>query len=105
MLILLITFMLLLYFLAKSKNLVKHYAEDLGFVYLSASDKKEFTKNIDKFMSEKSNKPIIFEVFTNSQDESDALKTINNLEKNIKSVAKDILGEKGIKIVKKLIGK
>ena len=56
-------------------------------------------------MSEKSNKPIIFEVFTNSQDESDALKTINNLEKNIKSVAKDILGEKGIKIVKKLIGK
>lgn len=89
----------------KSKNLVKHYAEDLGFVYLSASDKKEFTKNIDKFMSEKSNKPIIFEVFTNSQDESDALKTINNLEKNIKSVAKDILGEKGIKIVKKLIGK
>ena len=89
----------------KSKSLVKHYAEDLGFYYLSADNKKDFIKNVEKFIGESSNKPIIFEVFTTPEDESEALKKINNLDVNIKSIAKDILGEKGKKIVKKILGK
>jgi len=40
----------------------KGWVESLGFTYLSAKNKKEFEKNIKKFVS-KSNKPIFFETF------------------------------------------
>lgn len=73
----------------KSKELVKHYAQDLGFEYISAENKKEFLKNVDYFTSsDKYNKPIIFEIFTNSKDESDALKIINNLKTTFGDTAK-----------------
>lgn len=87
----------------KSDKLVKHYAEDLGFEYLSASNKKEFTKGLLKFTTTKSEKPILFEVFTDPKDESDALDSIYNIEKDIKSVAKKMLGVKGKKIIKKIV--
>lgn len=87
----------------KSRELVKHYAEDLGFEYLSASNKEEFSQNIDLFTKEEVDKPIIFEVFTNPEDESIALKQINNLEITAKGVVKNIIGEKGIKFAKKML--
>lgn len=89
----------------KSKDLVKHYAEDLGFKYISACTKNEFIKNVDEFIDEKSDKPIIFEIFTDAEDESNALKMINNLEKNGKSAIKDIVGEKNIRKLKKILRK
>lgn len=89
----------------KSDKLVKHLAEDLGFEYITADNKKDFLKNIDYFTDSKQTKPIIFEVFTNYEDESNAIKQMNNLEFNAKNVAKKILGEKGIKFVKKIIKK
>lgn len=89
----------------KSKSLVKHYAEDLGFQYISASNKKEFHQNIDLFISNKSEKPILFEIFTNAEDESKALKDIHCIKRNLKSIAYDILGEKGKKTIKKILKK
>lgn len=89
----------------KSHDLVKHYSLDLGFTYLSASSKEEFTDNIDKFISLDSKKPILFEIFTDSADESSALKKINNLDITAISVAKKIVGDKGIKSIKKMLGK
>lgn len=93
----------------KSKDLVKHYAEDLGFEYLSASNKKEFSKNMDIFVSEQSKKPILFEVFTDEKNESDALKMLYSLEKstkaNMKNMAKKVLGERGKATIKKILGK
>lgn len=65
----------------KSKNLVKNYAENLGFEYISANNKDEFLNNINYFTSDKLlNKPIIFEIFTNSDEESDALFKIRNIK-------------------------
>lgn len=91
---------------SKSRDLVKHYAEDLGFNYISADNKKDFLKNLDEFVSDNSKKPVLFEVFTDSEDESNALKMIYNLEGDvIRSAAKKILGNKGKKIVKKLLRK
>lgn len=90
----------------KSKELVKHYAEDLGFEYLSATSKQEFLKKLPRFTAEKNNKPVLFEVFTNSEDESKALETIYHLDGGgAKSVAKKLLGTKGKKIVKKILKK
>ena len=81
----------------KSSNLVKHYAEDLGFHYLSASSKEEFLEQIDGFVSAKSDKPLLFEVFTNDYEESDALKEVCNLDKSPKTMTK--------KLIKKIIRK
>lgn len=92
----------------KSKDLVKHYSVDLGFEYICASNKTEFEKNITKFLSDENNKPILFEVFTDSKLESEALKIINNLivpEDNIKNKIKRVIGEKNIKKIKRIIGK
>ena len=88
---------------SKSRDLVRHFATDLGFEYLSAENKEEYLFHLDYFVTTKKlEKPIIFEVFTNSEEESFALQTIRNLiidpkEKRVKdllSVTKKALGKK-----------
>jgi 2-succinyl-5-enolpyruvyl-6-hydroxy-3-cyclohexene-1-carboxylate synthase len=64
----------------KSRNLVRHYAEDLGFEYITASNKEEFLSNITHFTKESFNTPIVFEVFVNDSDEAKALNIIHNRE-------------------------
>ncbi len=67
----------------KSSLLIKNYSENLGFEYISASSKQEFDKVLDDFVfSQKKNQSIIFEVFTNNEDESNALKKINFMSTN-----------------------
>ena len=75
----------------------------MGFEYLSAENKEEYLFHLDYFVTTKKlEKPIIFEVFTNSEEESFALQTIRNLiidpkEKRVKdllSVTKKALGKK-----------
>ena len=64
----------------KSYNLVRHYAEDLGYDYISASTKEEFLSVYKKFVDKQQHeRPLIFEVFTNHVDESNALKAINTI--------------------------
>lgn len=84
----------------QSPHLVKHYAEDLGFIYMKASNKEEFRKNLLPFVDPNVNKqPMLFEVFTQTSDEINALNTIRHLEVNqksmlkskLKSVAKDVI--------------
>lgn len=92
----------------KSPLLVKHYAEDLGFRYLSASDKDEFSQNIYEFTNPNiSDKPIIFEVFTSNENESDALKMVYTLLEDkrvmMKTRIRKILGEKATNFIKKFI--
>jgi 2-succinyl-5-enolpyruvyl-6-hydroxy-3-cyclohexene-1-carboxylate synthase len=94
----------------KSFDLLKHYAMDLGYEYLSASNKEEFLNVVDRFLTpEITDKPIIFEVFTNTEDESDALELMLNYaeepNQKVKKIAKDILGEKGFSFIKKTLGK
>lgn len=92
----------------KSPQLVKHYTEDLGYRYLSAKSKDEFLRVIDEFLDDtKIDESIVFEVFTDSKDESDALKIVyNTLEDSqvlLKNKIKAVLGEKATNFVKKLI--
>lgn len=98
----------------KSTKLVKHYAEDLGFEYISATNKDEYLSQIDRFVSkEKTNKPMLFEVFTNSDDESKALKMISNtisdpktkIKNTIIDTAKQVLGEGAVQQIKNVIKK
>lgn len=98
----------------KSYKLVKHYAEDLGFEYLTASNKQEYLKQLDIFCNPKRReKPIIFEVFTNNEDEDKALHIMRNLgttkcsmiKKAAKNTVKEVIGDKRVQSLKKLIRK
>ena len=63
----------------KSPDLVKHFAQDLGFTYLTASNKDEFIELMPKFTDSERNKSIILECFINPPEESYALKALNTL--------------------------
>ena len=94
----------------KSKNLVKHYAEDLGFEYFSASNKEEYLNIVDKItLPTLTEKPMLVEIFTTDTDESNALKIMCTLKKDtntlIKDKVKNIIGPKNIQKLKKIIKK
>ncbi len=94
----------------KSKELVKHYAQDLGFEYLSAETKDEFLSKIDYFISQTGyERSIIFEVFTDAKHEDLALKTITNLKTSIsgktKKTLKEVLSPKTKQAIKNIIKK
>lgn len=96
----------------KSKHLVKHYAEDLGYTYLSADSKESLLEEMKIFlMAEALPNPIIFEVFTDSNDESEAIKILRNLLNNrqkdpiqaVKKLIRGAIGTKGRNMIKSLI--
>ncbi len=100
----------------KSPELLKHYAQDLGFQYLSATDKKSFFVAMKEFTAiEHKEKPMFFEVFIDEQEDVSALDLIQSLadfsesEQNVikktKKIAKNILGRKGVKISQKIMRK
>lgn len=89
----------------QSPTLVRHYAEDLGYEYLSASTKEEFDQVYSRFVTpELTEKPMIFEVFTKVEDENEALYQIYNIEmskKNkMKQAIKEVVGDDIIKFGK-----
>lgn len=99
----------------KSKSLVKHYVTDLGFDYICSNNKEEFNQVYERILSPAvTDKPIFFEVFTNNKDDSDALEVIISLDKVIKvddikvkiqQTAKQVLGNKGVNLIKKVLKK
>lgn len=91
----------------KSKDLVCHFAEDLGFEYLSASNKDEYLAVLPRFTQpELTDRPMLLEVFTEDVMENEALEAIRNLEVSvsgcIKNIAKNVIGPKGIQVIKKI---
>jgi 4-alpha-glucanotransferase len=83
-------------------------AEDLGYRYLSASNKADFLNALSVFVDPMVSDSLILECFTMPQDESDALYAIEHIAKPeggeaVKELAKNILGNKGIGILKKVI--
>lgn len=64
----------------KSKDLVKNFTTNLGFEYLSANNKADFSKAAERFISLEEKSAFVFEVFTESKCESDAINLISNLD-------------------------
>lgn len=92
----------------KSQTLIKNYAESLGFEYISASNKEEFEAVYKRFINpEVTGKPMVFEAFTDSDDESEALRIMHRLEVDSEGRAKNMLkkavGQKGFDIIKKVV--
>lgn len=92
-----------------SRTLVRDYVRNLGMEYLSAETKDEFYQKMDMFVEPKISKSLVFEVFTKDIDENEALKLITSIgkmegiKKDIKSGIRDVVGEKGVNIIKKMI--
>lgn len=64
----------------KSRDVVRHYAQDLGFEYLAAENKNEFNENMKRFLIEEiTERPMLLEIFTDDVHENEALKLIRNL--------------------------
>lgn len=94
----------------KSRTLVKHFAEDLGFDYITASTKEEFNLLYERFINtELSEKSILFEVFTDDEDEREAFNMMSSIDVSnslrVKQLAKQVLGQSGTKIVKRIISR
>ena len=101
----------------KSNTLIKHYSENLGYEYLTANNKKSFLSVADRFLTpEITERPMLFEVFTDTQEESDALEHILNfvegrdmsnlllkIKTATKSVIREALGDNRIKAIKDFV--
>ena len=79
-------------------------------LYLSANNKETFEGSVKRFLSMKDvRKPMVFEVFTERQDESNALEQLLNVQTSIKyqlvekskKVLKNILSENSIRAIRK----
>lgn len=86
----------------------KGWSENCGFKYLSASNKEEFQMVKNEFVGS-SDKPVILEIFTDEDDEPIAMQTLisaNRIETSsgkLKSAIANIVGETGIKVIKKIL--
>lgn len=96
----------------KSNTLVKDYAENLGYKYLTASNKDEFNHSVKEFFSTNPcDKPILFEVFTETDDESNALEMVLNtivdpkavIKQKVKKIVKEVLPDSAVKVIKKTV--
>ena len=99
------------YICAKGHNgSAKGWAENCGFKYISASSKDEFNTVYKSFVSE-CKQPMLFEVFTDSHREPEAVEAflspnkIINAEAKLKHVVGAVLGEKGVGFIKKIVRK
>ncbi len=93
-----------------SPDLVKGYAEALGLDYLAFRGKQESAQIAARLLSpEQAARPLLVEAFVDAEDESNALKTIKNLESNLsgdaKHMVKNLLGPTKVRALKRVLGK
>lgn len=87
----------------KSKDIVKNIAAGWGYKYMKAENKEEFLNMLPLFLSpiNSTNEPIIFEVYTTTENEDAAfhlMRSIDKIEKTsymkMKDKIKTVIGEK-----------
>lgn len=99
----------------QSRSLVKNMAQSLGFDYLSASNKDDFQSQLEAFLQPSiGERSVIFEVFTDSEEDSRSVKIMRNLlkdedyakrafKKKVKELVKDVVGNEAAEMVKLMI--
>ncbi len=94
----------------KSRSLIKNFASDLGFDYISASSKEEYLEKVEQFITPVNlKKPVLFEVFIDMDDDdtsyNNTKNTISSKASSIKRITREIIGEKGYSNLKKMVKK
>lgn len=93
-------------------TIVKAYVESVGYRYLTASNKDEFIKQVDEFVSNEINQSIVFEVKIAAEDDTEAVDLISHiimrdnhesLKKRLKKKIKAVLGEEKVSAIQTLL--
>lgn len=92
----------------KSHTVLKSFAEALGYEYMCANNKEEYLARYKRFLTpEITERPMLFECFTEGENESASIQTIGKsiVDKEIeaKTVAKEFI-KNSINIAKGIIG-
>lgn len=95
----------------KSREVVKHYSQDMGFKYLSAENKEQLDDCIAQMFDKDSEQSIVCEIFIEKNDEDVAYSLISRLmvskESEMKEKIKDgvsgLIGKKGRQLIKTLL--
>lgn len=96
----------------KSEDIVRHYAQDLGFRYYAAHNKQELCSLLDIFTSPViGENSILIEAFTNTVDEDEAFHKLSNIrhsqfdtvKETTKGLVKSVIGHKSVDRLKKII--
>lgn len=91
----------------KSPELIRHYATDLGYEYMSAASKEVFLSHCKHFFDPKASRKMLFEVFTDSDEESEALRIVRNYyvdaTGNLKILARKLLGDRAMSVLRKFL--
>lgn len=87
----------------KSRSLVRHMVQDLGFRYISVSTKEEFIKIVPEFVNPISyDNPLLVEVFENIEDQDKALQLVENIAEGDVNYTVSVLKDK-LKKIKKIL--
>jgi len=98
----------------QSPQVVKGWAESLGYEYLSAINKSEFIETSERFLTPAiTDRPMVLEVFTTTEEETGALKLMEELivdtkeaiKHDAKNIARSVVGEKGMSTLKSFFKK
>ncbi len=94
----------------QSRELLKQYAENLGYTYLAAHDPASVMECLEIFLTpEPQETPMVFEVFTDTRDETEALRILSSVSISVsggaKMLVKNMLGDSGVQALKKIIKK
>ena len=93
---------------ARHKTKAEGWVKENNFIYLSANDEKSFKEGMKLFMSDNSDKPIFFEVFTEMKNDSDVIYEFYKTSKHkdtiqeMKKVARKIIPQSIISSIKKI---
>jgi 2-succinyl-5-enolpyruvyl-6-hydroxy-3-cyclohexene-1-carboxylate synthase len=100
---------------ARHHTTAKGWIESCGIKYLSAHNAKEYFDALNIFVSSDEELPIVFEVFTEMEDDAATIHSFYNLNRkrnatdvlhnNAKNIAKKILGNDGFQKIKSIIKK
>ncbi len=98
------------HFGGQSPSLIRDWAENLGFRFLTASDQESFEKCLSDFVSpEPTVRPVLFEVFTSAEQDSEAFERMEKTDQSGKGQAKEalraVLGQQGTEMLKRLLKK
>lgn len=93
----------------RSRKLVRHYAEDLGFEYVCAESKEEYLEKMPHFFDQEIHQRMIMEIFVDTQNDTEAYKCMMEIEADrrltLKNSIVEKLGPKNTENIKKMIGK
>jgi 2-succinyl-5-enolpyruvyl-6-hydroxy-3-cyclohexene-1-carboxylate synthase len=99
---------------ARHTNTARGWVESVGFTYISARTQEEYLAVLDQFVTIESEKPIVFEVFTDMKTDADVIQVFfktnrgilskDDVVERIKGGVRSVLGGESYTSLKNTVG-